>query len=45
MAEFVGTTLFIFIGTMSARTDNVVAPALANGLALAALIVTFGHIR
>lgn len=56
LAEFFGTTLFVFAGVMSTRdtdTDHnydispssVTAVALGHGLAIMAMVASFAHIR
>ena len=45
LAEFVGTTLFVFIGCMVVQTGDIVSIGLAHGLMIALLIMAFGNIR
>uniref|UniRef100_A0A914WWZ7 Aquaporin-8 n=1 Tax=Plectus sambesii TaxID=2011161 RepID=A0A914WWZ7_9BILA len=45
--EFLGDTIFVFIGSLSAlsaKESGVAAPAFAHGLTIAVLIMCFGHI-
>ncbi|GMT11091.1 hypothetical protein PFISCL1PPCAC_2388, partial [Pristionchus fissidentatus] len=46
IAEFVGTTLFVFAGTSqwAGIHENIVVPALSHGLAIFILITSLGHI-
>lgn len=44
LAEFIGTTVFVFIGCMAVQTQNVGSIALAHGLAIALLITGLGKI-
>ena len=44
-AEFCGTTIFVFVGTMSSQSGNVLPIALAHGLAIFLLVTVYGHIR
>jgi hypothetical protein len=45
LAEFLGVTLFVFLGTTSALSGNVVSSAMAHGLTIMLLIIAFGDIR
>ena len=45
LAEFLGTTLFVYIGTMSTQDELVLATAIAHGLTMALLIYGIGSIR
>ena len=45
IAEFVGVTMFVFVGTMVVQTGNIVAIGLAHGFFIALLIMGLGCIR
>lgn len=45
IAEFLGTTFFVFIGTMSQQNELLLGIAIAHGLSIALLIYSFGKIR
>ncbi|OWF40857.1 Aquaporin-8 [Mizuhopecten yessoensis] len=44
LAEFVGTTLFVFIGVLSVQSGNLASIGLAHGLTIALLIMGLGKI-
>ena len=45
VAELVGMTLFVFVGTMSVQTGDLTSIALCHGLTIAVLVAGLGHIR
>ena len=45
LAELFGVTMFVFLGTTSATSDNVVSVAMAHGLTIMLLIIAFGDLR
>lgn len=45
LAEFIGTTVFVFVGCMAVQTNDVGSIALAHGLAIALLVTGLGRIR
>lgn len=45
LAEFIGTTVFVFVGCMAVQTNDVESIALAHGLAIALLVTGLGKIR
>lgn len=45
LAEFVGTTLFVFIGCCSLVSGNIVGAALGHGLTIALLVMGLGTVR
>ncbi|KAK2151415.1 hypothetical protein LSH36_364g04071 [Paralvinella palmiformis] len=44
ICELIGVTIFVFVGTTSATSGNVMSTAAAHGLAIMLLIIAFGHI-
>lgn len=44
LAEFVGVTVFVFVGTMVVQTNDIVSIGLAHGLMIALLIMGLGNI-
>ena len=45
VAEFVGTTLFVFVGCCALVSGDIVAAAVGHGLTIALLIMGLGEIR
>lgn len=45
LAEFVGVTLFVFVGCMAVQTGELSAVGLTHGLTIALLIMGLGNIR
>ena len=45
LAEFIGVTVFVFVGTMVVQNGNIVSIGLAHGLMIALLIMGLGNIR
>ncbi|XP_076073499.1 aquaporin-8-like isoform X2 [Mytilus galloprovincialis] len=44
VAEFVGVTVFVFVGTMAVQTNDITSIGLAHGLMIALLIMGLGNI-
>ena len=45
LAEAIGVAIFVFIGSLSALSNNIVAIALAHGLTIMTLVAGFGKLR
>ena len=45
IAEFIGTTMFVFIGSMTQQNELLLAMAIGSGLAYAMLVSSFGRLR
>lgn len=45
IAEFIGTTMFVFFGSMTQQNDLLLAMGVGSGLAYAALVSSFGRLR
>ena len=44
-SEFLTTAIFVFIGTMSFVQESLIGIAVAHGLTISLLVITFGRIR
>ena len=45
IAAFIGTTLFVFFGSMTQQNDLLLAMGVGSGLAYAALVSSIGRLR
>lgn len=45
LSEFIGVTVFVFVGTLVVQTGDIVAIGLAHGFMIALLIMGLGKIR
>lgn len=45
IAEFIGVTVFVFVGTLVVQTGDIVGIGLAHGFMIALLIMGLGNIR